>query len=218
MVQIIGEDNTRRAICFASEASREEDPRWYLSIPALTRIWFKRSHGGTWPVIMASRMATPSGPSRGIGTPFISNTSSSLMLDFFSQSTTFTPGPRIDSTVDWISWSSIPGETQRWYSSLRLVAQLFEPRAKSIVFVLFTSTWIYEKFDKTMRMSRNGNSKLEFTSWLIDLSINFSGLIVIIEFCWTNSLQNLIILRRIINYNYWLIYNYWFIFICVKIY
>lgn len=116
-----GEDNTRRAICFASEASREEDPRWYLSIPALTRIWFKRSHGGTWPVIMASRMATPSGPSRGIGTPFISNTSSSLMLDFFSQSTTFTPGPRIDSTVDWISWSSIPEETQRWYSSSRLV-------------------------------------------------------------------------------------------------
>ena len=85
-----------------------KDPQCYLRIPALTRIWLRRSHGGTWPVIMASRIATPSGPSRGIGTPFISRTSSSLTQDFFSQSTTLTPGPSIDSTVDWISWSSIP--------------------------------------------------------------------------------------------------------------
>jgi len=85
-----------------------DDPQCYLRIPALTRIWLRRSHGGTWPVIMASRMATPSGPSRGIGTPFISRTSSSLTQDFFSQSTTLTPGPSMDSTVDWISWSSIP--------------------------------------------------------------------------------------------------------------
>lgn len=95
----------------------EEDPRRYLSIPALTRIWLRRAHGGTWPVIMASRMATPSGPSRGIGTPFISSTSSSRTLDFFSQSTIFTPGPRIDSTVDWISSSSIPGNV--WHVGTR---------------------------------------------------------------------------------------------------
>lgn len=95
--------NTSKFVCTIGK-----DPQCYLRIPALTRIWLRRSHGGTWPVIMASRIATPSGPSRGIGTPFISRTSSSLTQDFFSQSTTLTPGPSIDSTVDWISWSSIP--------------------------------------------------------------------------------------------------------------
>lgn len=153
-----------------TRASLEEDPRWYLSIPALTRIWFKRSHGGTWPVIIASRMATPSGPSRGIGTPFISNTSSSLMLDFFSQSTTFTPGPRIDSTVDWISWSSIPGETQRWYSSPNTRRPIIRTSCEIDSFSGFTSTWIYEKFDWKHSL-RNGELKLEFIS-LIDWFIN----------------------------------------------
>lgn len=162
--------------------SLEEDPRWYLSIPALTRIWFKRSHGGTWPVIIASRMATPSGPSRGIGTPFISNTSSSLMLDFFSQSTTFTPGPRIDSTVDWISWSSIPGETQRWYSSPNTRRPIIRTSCEIDSFSGFTS--IYEKFDKTfvanVEKRRIETGVYQF-DWLI-YQLIFSGLIVIVSY------------------------------------